>query len=100
MVRTVLTKVSADLTKVSTFPTKVRKTFTKVRKVLSKVRRSLPNAFMLFSLKTRVGGSVESGVGRGDWRGRGGKWLGKGILRGKRVGNENGLIRDWIVLLV
>ena len=93
MVRTVLTKVSANLTK-------VRETFTMVREVLSKVRESLPNAFLLFSLKTRVGGSVESGVGRGDWRGRGGKWLGKGILRGKRAGNENGLIRDWIVLLV
>jgi hypothetical protein len=24
---------------------------------------------MLFSLKTRVGGSVESGLGRGDWSG-------------------------------
>jgi hypothetical protein len=59
MVRTVLTKVSADLTK-------VRETFTMVREVLSMVRESLPNAFLLFSLITRVGGSVESGVGRGD----------------------------------
>jgi hypothetical protein len=60
MVRTVLTKVSADLTK-------VRETFTMVREVLSMVRESLPNAFLLFSLKTRVVRSVESGVDRGDW---------------------------------
>jgi hypothetical protein len=59
MVRTVLTKVSADLTK-------VRETFTMVREVLSMVRESLPNAFLLLSLITRVGGSAESGVGRGD----------------------------------
>jgi hypothetical protein len=43
-----------------------------VRKVLSMVRESLPNAFMLFSLIIRVGGSVESGVGSGDWSCRGG----------------------------
>ena len=58
-VRTVVTKVSADLTK-------VRETFTMVREVLSMVRESLPNAFLLFSLKTRVGGSAERGVDRGD----------------------------------
>jgi hypothetical protein len=46
---------------------KARKTFTTVSKWLPTVSRSLPKAAMLFSLKTRVGGSVESGVGRGDW---------------------------------
>jgi len=41
---------------------------TKVSRSFTKVSRSLPSAFMLFSLITKVGGSVESGVGRGDWR--------------------------------
>jgi hypothetical protein len=28
---------------------------------------------MLFSLKTKIGGSVERGMDRGDWRGGGGR---------------------------
>ena len=64
-VRLSLTKVSADPTKVSADLTKVRETFTMVREVLSMVRRSLPNAFLLFSLITRVGGSVKRLVDSG-----------------------------------
>jgi hypothetical protein len=61
-----LLRQAGILAKAGNIVAKARKTFTMVRKVLSTVSRSLPKAAMLFSLITRVGGSAESGVGRGD----------------------------------
>ncbi|MEI6817650.1 MAG: hypothetical protein WCL14_13655, partial [Bacteroidota bacterium] len=54
------------LTLVSTLVTKVIVLVTKVKEIVTKVKETLASVSMLFSLKTKIGGSVERNVDRGD----------------------------------